>query len=122
MGKIHSIQSLGTVDGPGVRFVVFFSGCNLRCGCCHNPDTWEMASGSEMTADEVATARAKPLADEDLDLLEEFKKAGEESYRTSLREYAQLFLTAWNVIAVSKGDIEDAALRVVAHKIGRAHV
>ena len=69
----------------------------------------------EMTADEVAAARARPLADEDLDLLEEFKKAGEESYRTSLREYAQLFLTARNVIAVSRGDIEDAALRVVAH-------
>ena len=53
MGKIHSIQSLGTVDGPGVRFVVFFSGCNLRCGCCHNPDTWEMSAGSEISADEV---------------------------------------------------------------------
>ena len=52
-GKIHSIQSLGTVDGPGVRFVVFFSGCNLRCGCCHNPDTWETSAGSEISADEV---------------------------------------------------------------------
>ena len=69
-----------------------------------------------MTAGDVARLRAAPLADVDLDLLEEFKKAGEESYRTSLREYAQMFLTARNVIAVSKGDIEDAALRVVAHK------
>ena len=52
-GIIHSIQSLGTVDGPGIRFVVFLKGCNLRCGCCHNPDTWDMAGGSEYTPEEI---------------------------------------------------------------------
>ena len=52
-GIIHSIQSLGTVDGPGVRFVVFMQGCNLRCGCCHNPDTWEMSDGKVTIADEL---------------------------------------------------------------------
>lgn len=53
-GYIHSFQSLGTVDGPGVRFVVFFQGCNLRCKCCHNPDTWNMTGGKQFSAEEVA--------------------------------------------------------------------
>lgn len=53
MGYIHSIESFGSVDGPGVRFVVFFQGCPMRCAYCHNPDTWEMADGKEMSADEI---------------------------------------------------------------------
>jgi pyruvate formate lyase activating enzyme len=53
IGKIHSIQSLGTVDGPGVRFVVFFQGCPLRCSCCHNPDTWDINGGKDISADEI---------------------------------------------------------------------
>ena len=53
IGRIHSIQSLGTVDGPGVRFVVFLQGCPLRCGCCHNPDTWDATGGETITANEL---------------------------------------------------------------------
>ena len=53
-GRIHSIQTLGTVDGPGVRFVVFTQGCNLRCGCCHNPDTWKINDGKIYSAHELS--------------------------------------------------------------------
>ncbi|MDR0946851.1 MAG: pyruvate formate lyase-activating protein [Ruminococcus sp.] len=53
MGKIHSIESFGTVDGPGVRMVVFLGGCKLRCKYCHNPDTWDIHGGIEMTAAEI---------------------------------------------------------------------
>lgn len=51
-GFVNSLQSLGASDGPGVRFVVFLQGCNLHCGCCHNPET-QGTGGTEMAADEL---------------------------------------------------------------------
>jgi len=52
-GRIHSIETMGLVDGPGIRFVSFFQGCDLRCAYCHNPDTWSMEGGCEYTAEEL---------------------------------------------------------------------
>lgn len=58
-GWVHSIQTMGTLDGPGVRFVVFTQGCPLRCGCCHNPDTWDRTGGTQYDAEALAERAAR---------------------------------------------------------------
>lgn len=61
LGKIHSIETMGALDGPGLRFIVFLQGCPLRCVYCHNPDTWNYSLGSEMDSDEIVK-KAKRFA------------------------------------------------------------
>lgn len=99
LGRIHSIESMGTVDGPGVRLVIFFQGCPLRCRYCHNPDTWEINGGKEMSAEEIlehydknrafyktggiTVTGGEPLLQTDF-LIELFKKAKEKDIHTCI--------------------------------------
>lgn len=53
LGNIHSIESCGTVDGPGIRFVIFMQGCPLRCQYCHNPDSWSTAENKKMSVEDI---------------------------------------------------------------------
>lgn len=59
VGRVHSFESFGTVDGPGIRFVVFMQGCPMRCKYCHNPDTWTFDGGKQYTPEEVALEALK---------------------------------------------------------------
>ncbi len=99
-GYVHSFESFGSVDGPGVRFIIFLSGCAMRCQFCHNADTWDMKAGTEYEADEVlakalrykaywgdkggiTVSGGEPMLQIDF-LIELFKKAKEKGVHTTL--------------------------------------
>lgn len=98
-GFIHSKESFGTVDGPGIRYVLFMQGCPMRCLYCHNPDTWKIGGGEEITVDEVigefnknrafyskggiTVSGGEPLLQIDF-LIDLFRKAKEESIHTCI--------------------------------------
>ena len=99
-GKIHSLETFGLVDGPGVRCVVFLQGCHMRCRYCHNPETWSMQGGEDSTAEEmfrkmyryrnywgdkggITVSGGEPLMQIDF-LTELFRKAKEKGVHTTL--------------------------------------
>ena len=99
-GYIHSTESFGSVDGPGVRFVIFVAGCPMRCQFCHNPDTWNMQVGEKRSADEllaqalryksywkdgggITVSGGEPLMQMDF-MLELFRKAKEKGINTTI--------------------------------------
>ena len=104
-GNIHSIESCGTVDGPGIRFVVFTQGCPLRCQYCHNPDTWDFKENNKMSVNEIiaqyegvkefcsggiTVTGGEPLCQIDF-ITELFKKAREKNIHTALDTSGLLF-------------------------------
>lgn len=106
-GYIHSTESFGAVDGPGVRFIVFTSGCPMRCKYCHNPDTWDMTKGEKRSTDEliktalrykpywhngggITVSGGEPLMQIDF-LIDLFKKAKENDVHTAIDTSGQPF-------------------------------
>lgn len=106
-GAIHSIETFGSVDGPGIRFIVFLKGCDLRCKYCHNADTWDHNSEDMRTADDIldfaeryrgywgeeggiTVSGGEPLLQIDF-LLELFKKAKERGINTCIDTAVQPF-------------------------------
>ncbi len=101
IGRIHSVESMGLVDGPGIRYVIFMQGCPLRCQYCHNPDTWNMQDGESIEADAlmqkilrfrsyfessgggVTFSGGEPLLQKDF-LLEMLKKCKEAGIHTAI--------------------------------------
>ena len=139
-GRIHSIESFGTVDGPGVRFVVFFQGCPLRCKYCHNPDTWSFGAGEEYTAREIidkmrrnitfyktggiTATGGEPMAQMDF-LIELFTLAKKEGIHTCLDTSGVLFNES-NHLKLEKIDtllnVCDLVMLDIKHTVRSEHI
>lgn len=106
-GRIHSLESFGAVDGPGIRYLIFLKGCNMRCQYCHNVDTWNPETDNLMTADElldkaerfrsywgkeggITVSGGEALLQIDF-LIDLFRKAHERDINTTLDTSAQPF-------------------------------
>nr|WP_296957938.1 pyruvate formate-lyase-activating protein [uncultured Mediterraneibacter sp.] len=106
-GYIHSTESFGSVDGPGVRFIIFVNGCPMRCQFCHNPDTWKMQDGELKSADEllktalryrtywkkeggITVSGGEPLMQMDF-MIDLFKKAKAEGVHTNIDTSGAVF-------------------------------
>ena len=133
-GYIHSLESFGSVDGPGVRYVIFLSGCAMRCQFCHNPDTWNMQAGTPYTADEllekalryrsywgskggITVSGGEPLLQIDF-LLELFTKAKEKGVHTTLDTCGNPFFSKFEKLM----EVTDLVMLDIKHMDEEQHV
>lgn len=135
-GRIHSTESFGTVDGPGVRFVVFFQGCPLRCKYCHNPDTWDFSGGTETTAEEllkeydsykeflrsggITATGGEPLAQPEF-LAELFRLAKEKGIHTCLDTSAGTYNSVTEPAIDKALDFTDLVMLDIKHIDNESH-
>lgn len=138
-GRVHSTESFGSLDGPGIRFIIFLQGCYMRCQYCHNPDTWKCAGGTLKSADElldqaeryrpywgeaggITVSGGEPLLQLDF-LLELFTKAKKRNISTCLDTAGQPF--TWKESFFSKFQalmaVTDLLLLDMKHIDGASH-
>ncbi|ODG89923.1 MULTISPECIES: pyruvate formate-lyase-activating protein [Bacillaceae] len=140
-GNIHSIETCGTVDGPGLRYVIFTQGCLLRCQYCHNADTWKIGAGKEMSVDQVikdiktyipfmrssgggvTVSGGEPLLQLDF-LLELFKSCRKNGIHTTIDTSGGCFSTDPNFLLKLDEVLEytDLVLLDLKHFDGKKHI
>ncbi len=139
-GYIHQLESFGCADGPGSRFIIFFSGCKMRCLFCHNPDTWNMTKGKLYTAEEllaeaesckeywgkkggITVSGGEPLLQIDF-LLELFTKAKERNINTCIDTAGGPFTKQgeWFKTFQKLMDVTDILLMDIKHINEQEHI
>lgn len=135
-GRIHSTESFGTVDGPGVRFVIFFQGCPMRCRYCHNPDSWSLAGGTERTAESllqefarnrsfyhgggITATGGEPLLQLTF-LTELFTKAKEKGIHTCLDTSGIVYTEKKKIVYEKLFAVTDLVLLDIKHSLATEH-